>query len=451
MNPAEQMLEQAVAYHKVGNIAQAVQIYNQLLNLEPFNPGVLYLMGDAAVRQGLNGMGINLLSNAIAVKPTAEAYVALGCAYKAEGYGEEALRAWNEGLNIQPSAELYNNIASMYSDAAQPALAHMFVEKALKFGRDNPNALWNRALAYLTEGRWPEGWADHEQRFHPNVQTVSTRRNYGCPEWDGRPNVRLAVHGEQGIGDEVMFLSMLPEVLARCPDTVIEVEPRLMDLVERNFGIPTYGNEAAMRAHEKPFDMSIPIGSLGKLLRLDDSDFPGTPYLTADPARVALWRQRYAGQGPGPYIGVAWQGGGKTTRIRQRTIQPAQLAFAKKGTAISLQYGEFAEPGARANGFCFWVESTGLDMEEFCAMVAACDMIVTVPQTLVHVAGALGVPCQVLTPLYSSWRYGMTDRMPWYNSVKLLRQRQDNNWGYPLDRARQAVDALCRGDSHVDQ
>lgn len=444
--PAEQLLAQAVEFHKVGQFDRAAPLYHQLLNYEPFNPGVLYLMGDIAVRQGLNGLAINLLANAVAIKPTIEAYTALGVAHKAEGRNDEALQAWNAGLAIAPSAELHNNIASIYADAAQPDVAHYHVAKALAMDPCNPNAHWNRSLAYLTERKWAEGWADHDFRFDPMVQTISTRRDFGCPVWDGTAGVRLAVHGEQGIGDEIMFLSMLPDVLERCPDTVIEVEPRLMNTVERTFGIPVYGNEQAMRAHEKPFDMAIPLGSLGKLLRRGDSAFPGTPYLRADPERVAYWRRQYAMQGPGPYIGIAWQGGTKSTRIQQRTIHPREMLIAKKGTAISLQYGDPAPVKSICAelGFNYWRESLGDDMDEFFAMVAACDAIVTTPQTLVHVAGSLGVTCKVLTPLYSSWRYGMLDRMVWYNSVELYRQKRDGDWGNPLAEAKRFVDKLCK-------
>lgn len=445
-SPAEKMLAEAVEHHKINDLGKAVPLYNQLLNLEPFNPGVLYLMGDAAVRQGCSGLAINLLSNAISINPTPEALTALGCAYKAEGFGEEAVIAWEEGLKLAPtSAELHNNLASMYADAGQPELAHQHIANALQHTPNNPNALWNRALAYLTQQNWEKGWPDHEMRFDPLVQRTSTRRDYGCPEWDGRENVRLAVHGEQGIGDEIMFMSMLHQVLARCPDTVVEVEPRLMDVVERSFGVVTYGNEAAMKAHEKPFDMAIPLGSLGKLLRRATSDFPGTPYMTADPDRVAYWRRQYAMQGPGPYIGVAWQGGTKSTRLQQRTVRPTDLLFTKRGTAISLQYGTGADIAAKANGFLFWPESAGQDMDELFAMTAACDMVVTVAQTLVHVAGSLGVECHVLTPLYSSWRYGMEDTMPWYGSVHLHRQKKDGEWGGPLADIKRVVDARCKG------
>lgn len=443
-SPAEQMLAEAVEHHKVGDLAKAVPLYNQLMNLEPFNPGVLYLMGDAAVRQGCNGLAINLLCNAISIKPTPEAFTALGCAYKAEGFTDEAVSAWTEGLKLQPGAELHNNIASVYADAGRPNLAHGHIRMALTYGEDNPNAIWNRALANLTQRNWHQGWLDHEARFDRRVQSISTRRDYGCPIWDGRPNVRLAIHGEQGIGDEIMFLSMLGEVLKLCPDTVVEVEPRLMDIVERSFMVPTYGNEKAMKAHEKPFDMAMPLGSLGMLLRQQDSDFPGTPYMVADPDRVAFWRRQYAMQGPGPYIGVAWQGGTKSTRITERTIRATDLLFTKRGTPVSLQYGEGVKAVAKECGYLFFPESVGQDMDETFAMAAACDVIVTVAQTMVHIAGSLGKPCHALVPKFSSWRYGMLDTMPWYGSVKLHRQAEHGQWGKPLADVKREIDQLCK-------
>lgn len=443
-SPAEQLLAKAVEFHKVNDLTNAVPIYNQLLSMEPFNPGVLYLMGDAAVRQGCCGLAINLLTNAISVKPTVEAFTALGCAYKAEGFTEEALNAWREGLVLGDSAELHNNIASVYADSGRPTEALGHIDAALAYDPNNPHALWNRALANLTQQNWPQGWEDHEHRFNRVIQSTSYRRDYGCPIWDGAPGLRLAIHGEQGIGDEIMFMSMLREALNRCPDAVIEVEPRLMDIVAANFDIPVYGTEKAMKAHEKPFQAAIPLGSLGRIFRQSIADFPGTQYLRADPERVVYWRRQYAMQGPGPYIGVAWQGGSKSTRIQERTIKPAELKFAKRGTAISLQYGDFSKEGAQANGYLFWPESNGRDMNEQFAMVAACDLIITTPQTLVHVAGSLGVECHVLVPRFPSWRYGIAETMPWYNSVHLHRQRQEGNWAHPLAEAKKAVDKACR-------
>lgn len=447
----QQLLDEAVELHRAGDLVSAATRYNQVLNVEPNNPGVLFLIGDIAVRQGCNGLAINLLNNALAAGPMVEAYVALGCAYRAENMYDQAVEAWEKGLAIEPRQELYNNIASVYSDHGRPELALELIEKALALGPATPNLCWNRALALLTQGKWAAAWPDHEFRFSKEIQTASHRRSFGCPLWDGTPGKRLAIHGEQGVGDEIMFMSMLGEALKLCPDAVIEVEPRLMDLVERSFGIPVYGNEKAMAAHEKPFEAVVALGSLGLFFRQQASDFPGTPYLVPDPERVAHWRRQYALQGPPPYVGVAWQGGAKETRILQRSMTARNLQFAKRGTAISLQYGQHAKGEALANGYVYFPESDGSNLDEQAAMVAACDCVVTVAQTLVHLAGAVGTPCHVLVPLYSSWRYGQGSSMPWYGSVKLHRQKTEGDWGYPLAEAKKEIDALYRSFHNADK
>lgn len=444
----EQILRDGIQYHRVGNYAEAAARYNVVLNDDPANPGALYLMGDIAVRMGNNGVAVVLLNASVASKPSSEAYTALGVAHRNENRYGQAAEAWKVGLAIEPTAELYNNLSANYADHGQPELGLYYADAALAIDPDSPNAQWNKSLALLTDERWAEAWPLHEARFNPAVQSVSTRRNFGCPVWDGSRVKRLAVHGEQGIGDEIMFLSMLGEVMQFADEVVVEVEPRLMDLVERSFGVTTYGNEKAMAAHEEPFDATVALGSLGAFFRNAREDFPGTPYLKADPERVAYWRQAYKQQGPGPYTGVAWQGGTKPTRMHERTVHPHDLKFCKKGTAICLQYGDPAQVKQMAQdaGFVFYPESTGKDIDELAAMVAACDIIVTVPQTLVHVAGALGVACHVLTPLHSSWRYGTGTVMPWYGSVVLHRQIKQGGWAHPLAQVKIAIDKLCRSE-----
>ncbi len=453
MNPIQSLLDEAVSLHRSGDLPNAAIRYNQILNLEPDNAGVLFLLGDIAVRQSCNGLAINLLRNSVQIQPLAQAYIALGVAYKNENMDNQACAAWEVANKLEPTAEAYNNLASVYSDCGQPEKALGYIQKAVELAGPivPPNVRWNRALAHLTAQNWRAAWPDHEARFSPQVQMMSTRRNFGCPVWDGTPGKRIAVHGEQGVGDEIMFLSILPDLLKVCPDAVIEVEPRLMDLVERSFGVTTYGNESAMKAHEKPFQATVALGSLGGFFRNETSDFPGTAYLKADPERVEYWRRQFAMQGKRPFVGVAWQGGTKATRIVKRSISAHNLAFCKRGTAISLQYGEYAQQEAKAAGFVFYPESVGKDLDDMAAMVEACDVIVTTCQTLVHIAGALGKPTIVLTPKYSSWRYGMGDTMPWYKSITLYRQEKEGDWSKPLAMAKQAFDAICRSTQNANQ
>jgi len=78
-------------------------------------------------------------------------------------------------------------------------------------------------------------------------------------------------------------------------------------------------------------------------------------------------------------------------------------------------------------------ESRGADLHAQAALFAACDCVVTVVQTAVHIAGAVGTPAYVLTPMRPSWRYGVEGfAMPWYKSVRLFRQTFDNDWGHVI-------------------
>lgn len=194
-NPIQQLLQEAVDLHRAGDLTSAATKYNQILNLEPNNAGVLFLVGDIAVRQGCNGLAITVLKASLSLKAHVGAYIALGCAYRAENFYDEACAAWNAANAIEPNAESFNNLASVYSDHGQPHKALGYIERALALAPPSPNVLWNRALALLTLQRWKEAWVDHENRFSAEVQSSSTRRNFGCQLWDGTPGKRLAIHG----------------------------------------------------------------------------------------------------------------------------------------------------------------------------------------------------------------------------------------------------------------
>lgn len=439
-------MNMAVEAHKKGDYQTAAGIYQQCLNSDPHNGGILYLLGDLACRAQNNGLAINLLENAVKHAQLAPAYIALGCAYKAEHFNDKAREAWEKAAELEPTTEVFNNLSSLHSDSGRVEEALKWCNKAIELDPANPNAHWNRGLALLTDRQWKEGWIEHRNRFDPRVQKQSVPRKFSDTQWAGEPGVKVAVHGEQGIGDEIMFLSCLHEVLSRGCEVVIEVEPRLLDVVEYSFPVRAYGNEAALKAHESGIDCQIALGDLPALFRNADEDFPRTTqYLYANPERVAFWRAKFAELGPPPYIGVTWQGGTKATRQHERTVTPEDVAFVKKGTAISMQYGVDAEAEAKRVGFHWFPESGGGDINEVYAMMAALDHLITVAQTCVHIAGSLGMNAHVLVPQTSSWRYGRKDDMLWYSDrIKLLRQHREGDWSHPLKRAEAVVDELVK-------
>jgi ADP-heptose:LPS heptosyltransferase len=85
------------------------------------------------------------------------------------------------------------------------------------------------------------------------------------------------------------------------------------------------------------------------------------------------------------------------------------------------------------------------DYEETAAFLQHMDLVVSVNTSLVHLAGALGVPTLCLTPKYVAWRYGIAGPNPWYGTVEMLRQEKDDDWGPVIERAVRRIARLTAG------
>jgi ADP-heptose:LPS heptosyltransferase len=86
------------------------------------------------------------------------------------------------------------------------------------------------------------------------------------------------------------------------------------------------------------------------------------------------------------------------------------------------------------------------DLDDTAALVSSLDCVLTVCSTVVHLAGALGTPTLVLTPAWPEWRYLREGAsLPWYPSVRLLRQRVPGDWAPVIDEAREALLRLASG------
>ena len=196
-------------------------------------------------------------------------------------------------------------------------------------------ALWHRALAYLLQHDFARGWQDYDLRLRSKDRP---QRPAAAPEWRGEDPaaLRFLIYGEQGIGDEIMFASCLPQMIAASRHCVVECSDKLLPLFRRSFPAAEVRTAASTAAVE--VDVQIAMGSLPQYLRRSAGDFPRhSGYLKADPARVEAWRARLAALGRGPKIGISWQGGTYKTR--------SPLAF-DPARAVG------ADPRCRGRAFC---------------------------------------------------------------------------------------------------
>lgn len=452
-------LQQAVALHQQGEHVKAEAAYQTLFSSFGPRPELFQAMGTMYVQRGATGFGAFLLEQGIERGyQRFEAYHNLGNAYRADNRMAEAegafARAFETSETDEHRADSLVAQSTLYVNAGDPQKCVDLCNRALELVPDHRFALWNRCIAYLELGMWKEGfyWYD-EAGFREDQGKARDRklRTYGDkPAWTPGRHSRKAtvvVYGEQGIGDEIMFGTMIPDLIAKSGRVIIDCDKRLKDLFATAFPEctirATSGEEPAWIADDPP-DYRIAMGSLGRWFRRKDGDFPKQPYLKADPQRVAYWKAELA-KIEGRKIGISWVGGLKQTRADLRSIPlPFWRPLADRGALVSLQYHKWAADEAAQTGNLWelpvhhWQDAID-DYNETAALCCALDLVVTVNTSLLHLCGALGVQTVCLTPSAPAWRYGLKGENPFYGSVRTVRQAKGEDWQSVIER----VAATC--------
>lgn len=220
-----------------------------------------------------------------------------------------------------------------------------------------------RNLSDWNGWEWRDEWAA-DMRF--GKKTI--------PFWDGSYVDKLIILGEQGVGDEVMFASIIPEAMIRCKEVTYLCDERLIPVIERSFKIKTMPRYAEYDNALDGFDAYIPAGDLLPMFRKRDGDFPRKPFLKIDHKRVAEF-EKYRGR-----TGISWKG-------RHGYIDPLELGIENP---ISLQYNE-QHPD---------IETPDIDLkndlEGVFALCSVLDKVVCVPTSIFHFAAAIGVPTEII-------------------------------------------------------
>lgn len=415
MDQGTQILQEADRLNLAGDLEEAEKLYDQLLTQNHDNAWLIATLGTLYLRAGKHGLALVLLHKAAESLNSSDILSNLGLAYKYSGQHEKCIKWFEKAVKKQPTAETLSTYAGLYVNTGTPEKALEAANKALDKDPKFALAHWNKALALMESGKWETAWDEHEWGFDAGLR--KDRALGGKPRWDGGPGT-VAVYGEQGLGDEIMFASMLPDI-QKTNKVILECHPRLLTLFQRSFPeIKCYGTrDIPELTWSDPFDYQISIGSLGKFFRRSKEDFPGTPYLKAEGEKGAKFR-----------VGISWTGGMKEGRVRVRSIPlPWWKSILHNDCEfISLQYTDSkAELGLMDNlGYSIKRNDSvfAQDYYETAKLVQSCDLVISCCTSVIHLAGALGVPCWVMVPNKPAWRYGVKGPMPWYRSVRLYRQ-----------------------------
>ncbi len=336
------------------------------------------------------------------------------------------------------------NKALIMLHSAKPKECIRLCNEALRLDPDLKAAIHNRALANIMLRNWRHGWQGYADTLGVKHREML---DYGLPLWDGKSQGKILIYGEQGVGDEIMFASCLPDLM-RNHEVVLDTDSRLKGLFSRTFDCPVYGtrfqSESPILA-EHECDYQFPIGNLPSVYRNSPESFPGTPYLEVDPERAIQWSALFD-TFKGKKVGLAWRGGLPSTGMKKRSLDISDLEpiFSPDNTYISLEYKHVEQELLDKYSVKSYPRATakGGDIDELAALISTLDYVVTACTTVVYIAGALGIPCYVLVPSEPSYRYHLSGDFPWYKSVKLVRQKRGQKWA---DVAQKLQDNYLRG------
>lgn len=244
-----------------------------------------------------------------------------------------------------------------------------------------------------------DGWEFRDDWSH-------TFHNYPLNRWDGK-ETPIYILGEQGLGDEIMYCSILPELITRFgrENVILDGEERLIPIIERSFGIQCRPRRTLSQYNKEAV---LAMADMARFFRTDISHFPGKPFLKPNPEYVEYWTDWLKDK---PKIGVAWKG-------RQGEFGPKDL-----GEGIDLQYGEHPPIPGLIKPPVDHVK----EVDKSFSLIACLDKVISVPQTVIHYAGSLGVQCDVIIPpsdsgeIDNSLDWSFSSNMPWYNSVEVYR------------------------------
>jgi tetratricopeptide (TPR) repeat protein len=372
---------------------------------------------------------------------------------------QEARTAFRRAIALDPGdGRLLVNLGELLHLLGDFHGMRRILNRASGLSRDFVSADYMLALACMLLGDLPSAWRHYESRFKspPAVRP----RPFPQPWWDGRPasderGGRILVWGEQGVGDEMLFGSMLPDLAARGVRAVVEVDARLVPSFARAF--PTFEIVARLtppdpRLFAPDISHQIAMGSLAGILRpsLDDFERP-KGFLSPEPARLAHARRWLDGLGPGPRVGIAWRS--KHQDVKSRRMHTALSEWGPILSVpgvrfVNLQYGDCeAELSAAEARFGVQIHRMpGLDLfndlEGVIALSAGLDLIVSTITTA-HIPGACcGVETWLLMVRTDYFALGR-DHCPWMPNTRGFLRLPGKGWEGAISAAGEALRQLA--------
>ena len=445
----------AVVYIRSGRILQASKLLEHALSLDPFKIETFYNMANAYSLLGDIEKALHYCLEAVKIDHTSSAaYNNLGTVLNSMARFEEAKIAFETSIELdKKNQEPMVNLASLYARVNDTDNAILSYEKVLK--NLPPKAKTQQGVIkfllsfeYFKKGNFIKGYNYYDYGFHPNIPSNSARapaRRFKVPLWDGRSlkDKVLLVWREQGVGDEILFLSLIPDFIKMHRNIILEVDSRLVDPISRSFPeIKVRAQKFGMPPHYDAvyhdYDFHIPIGSLMQYVRPNLESYANSkPFIHVGASRKADFAERLQPYKDKVKIGICWRSGNvdPLRNLHYLNLNKFGALFEVENFQIvNLQYGDCEGELVAAESYfgksiLRWPDlNLKDDFDGTFALMTELDFIVTVGTSVHEMGGAVGTKTLFITPPGGWHSFGQA-RHVWFPDMTIFESEGENMEG----------------------
>jgi len=373
--------------------------------------------------------------------------------YLEEGNYNKAINYYKKSLLLDPNNNIIlNNLAKANFSLDNLDIAEKLVRDALSNEKNNDSFKKTLSLILLRKYDFKNAWKYFDGRlglsnFSSINQSFKTVKEKLLLNSAIKKNSSLLVIREQGVGDEILYASMYPDLLLKFDNLKIECDERLLKIYQNSFDkkyvdkFIKLGDISNNVVKLKQVDYTIYAGSLGKFFRNDLKSFPLKPYFKKIENYKDGELEKILKNNSKIKIGLSWKSF-KNRYAREKSLKLEDLNNLFKLDNcyfLNLQYGNVTEEldNFLKNNSIRITTLKNLDLFNnltgLANVLSKLDMLVTVSNSTAHLAGALGVKTLLIKPAnhasYHYWNYP-DNNTPWYKSVKMIDKEYLNDFKF---------------------
>jgi len=434
---------------ELGRTEEAIEQYNLALDDATDDPDTLYNLGVLHEEQNQLDSAYEYYKKALKTNPNhLDANFNLGNVQQNLGQLDHAKESYKKVIKLASDhARAYVNLGHTLLKLGDKKGAENYWSQALEIDGELADAHVNLALLNFEQGNISKGWQGFEWRSKAESYE-SPYRHFPQPNWDGSPlnGKEIILWGEMGLGDEISYASMIPDILRQGAKVTIECTQRLVPLFSRSFeGAEVYAAPYAPAENGlRSYDFQSSFPSLGQYLRSSTEDFPSISdeyiYLKADPSQKIHWKKQLESISNKPKIGLCW-----SSSFVKEEFEHFYASIHDMKSLLSLTGVDFVclVPSEVDDDINLALKDYGVnihvlkdldlkhDIDSVAALLTSLDIVVSCLSTVTELAGALGVRTLGFIGESSQPQWMGTDDVIWFPNTHYHAKQKNEPW-HPL-------------------